>query len=245
MTHKLGSSSSADKCSSSPSHSSPSRSLRLISNCWWWRVNSAIATCVKPPSVWISNSKALSTLVLPGGYSGTRLRSFTGCAFCATTNAAGSSSPHLPRETNVLLRFEPRADLRILILNWRCPTNPQAGGAEFVTFEIARRLVQFGNSVEWFSATFPGAPSEETLEGVHIVRGGRQWTVHWSAFRHYRGNTSKNFDVVVDEVNTIPFFTPLWAGIPVVMLIHQLAREVWWYEAPFPLNTVGFLAEPI
>ena len=29
------------------------------------------------------------------------------------------------------------------------------------------------------------------------------------------------------------------------MLIHQLAREVWWYEAPFPLNTVGFLAEPI
>jgi glycosyltransferase involved in cell wall biosynthesis len=143
------------------------------------------------------------------------------------------------------LRSEPRADLRILILNWRCPTNPQAGGAEFVTFEIARRLVELGNSVEWFSATFPGAPSEEALEGVRIVRGGRQWTVHWSAFRHYRGKTSGRFDVVIDEVNTIPFFTPLWADIPVVMLIHQLAREVWWYEARFPLNTIGFLAEPL
>ncbi len=46
-------------------------------------------------------------------------------------------------------------------------------------------------------------------------------------------------------MNTIPFFTPLWAGIPVVMFMHQLAREVWWYESAFPLNAVGFLAEPI
>jgi glycosyltransferase involved in cell wall biosynthesis len=29
------------------------------------------------------------------------------------------------------------------------------------------------------------------------------------------------------------------------MLIHQLAREVWWYETPFPLNAIGFLAEPM
>jgi glycosyltransferase involved in cell wall biosynthesis len=28
------------------------------------------------------------------------------------------------------------------------------------------------------------------------------------------------------------------------MLIHQLAREVWWYESPFPLNALGFVSEP-
>jgi glycosyltransferase involved in cell wall biosynthesis len=28
------------------------------------------------------------------------------------------------------------------------------------------------------------------------------------------------------------------------MLIHQLAREVWWYEAPFPVSLLGFAAEP-
>jgi glycosyltransferase involved in cell wall biosynthesis len=77
------------------------------------------------------------------------------------------------------------------------------------------------------------------------MRAGRQWTVHWSAFRHYHGKLSKHFDVVVDEVNTIPFFTPLWADVPCVMLIHQLAREVWWYESRFPLNAIGFLAEPL
>lgn len=138
-----------------------------------------------------------------------------------------------------------RLTLRILILNWRCPRNPRAGGAEAVTFEIARRLVQRGDSVEWFSASYPGAAAEERLEGIRIVRSGRQWTVHWSAFRRYHRKLSQNFDIVVDEVNTIPFFTPLWADVPTVMLIHQLAREVWWYESAFPLNVLGFLAEPL
>ncbi|HEX7158326.1 MAG TPA: glycosyltransferase family 4 protein [Edaphobacter sp.] len=134
--------------------------------------------------------------------------------------------------------------LRILILNWRCPKNPSAGGAESVTFEIARRLVQQGHEVEWFSAAFPGGAPEETLDGVRIIRKGRQWTVHLAAYRRYRRVISKQFDVVVDEVNTIPFFTPLWAGIPSIMFIHQLAREVWWYESPFPINAIGYLAEP-
>jgi glycosyltransferase involved in cell wall biosynthesis len=80
---------------------------------------------------------------------------------------------------------------------------------------------------------------------VRIVRAGRQWTVHWSAFRRYRGRLSTYFDVVIDEVNTIPFFTPLWSDIPSVMFIHQLAREVWWYESAFPLSAIGFIAEPI
>jgi glycosyltransferase involved in cell wall biosynthesis len=28
------------------------------------------------------------------------------------------------------------------------------------------------------------------------------------------------------------------------MLIFQLARDVWWYESPFPLNAFGYAAEP-
>jgi len=102
-----------------------------------------------------------------------------------------------------------------------------------------------GDSVEWFSAMFPGALNEEIVDGVRIVRAGRQWTVHWSAYRRYRGKLTRQFDIVVDEVNTIPFFTPLWADVPKVMFIHQLAREVWWYESAFPLSVLGFLAESI
>jgi glycosyltransferase involved in cell wall biosynthesis len=46
-------------------------------------------------------------------------------------------------------------------------------------------------------------------------------------------------------VNTMPFFTPLWAGIPTFMLIFQLAREVWWYESPFPISAIGYAIEPL
>ncbi len=134
--------------------------------------------------------------------------------------------------------------MRILILNWRCPRNPRAGGAEHVTHEIARRLVQRGHSVEWFSASFDGAPRRENLDGIQVVRAGKQWTVHWQAFLHYRKTISSQFDVVVDEVNTMPFFTPLWARIPTCMLVFQLAREVWWYESRFPISLFGYLAEP-
>jgi glycosyltransferase involved in cell wall biosynthesis len=138
----------------------------------------------------------------------------------------------------------PHRSLRILILNWRCPRNPRAGGAEALTFGVARRLVQQGDTVEWYSASFQGAPSHETLEGVQIIRGGRPWTVHWRAFRRYRDRLPQDFDIVVDEVNAIPFFAPLWSKAPVIMLIHQLIREIWWYEAKFPLSVIGFLCEP-
>jgi glycosyltransferase involved in cell wall biosynthesis len=134
--------------------------------------------------------------------------------------------------------------MRVLILNWRCPKNPRAGGAEFLTQEIAKRLVAAGDQVEWFSASYPGAAAEEDLDGVHVVRAGRQWTVHLRAFLHYFRKLRSRFDVVVDEVNTMPFFTPLWADVPVFMLIYQLAREVWWYESPFPINVLGYLLEP-
>jgi glycosyltransferase involved in cell wall biosynthesis len=113
-----------------------------------------------------------------------------------------------------------------------------------VTHEVAKRLVAGGDYVEWFASLFPGALAKEELDGVHIIRGGHQWTVHWRAFRHYRGKLRGHFDAVIDQVNTVPFFTPLWADVPKFMFIHQLAREVWWYESPFPVNVMGYLCEP-
>jgi glycosyltransferase involved in cell wall biosynthesis len=62
---------------------------------------------------------------------------------------------------------------------------------------------------------------------------------------HYRRSLEGRFDVVIDEVNTMPFFTPYWAGVPTLMLIFQLAREVWWYESAFPVNAIGYAVEPL
>jgi glycosyltransferase involved in cell wall biosynthesis len=46
--------------------------------------------------------------------------------------------------------------------------------------------------------------------------------------------------LVVDEVNTRPFGCPQWVtGVPVVALIHQVAREVWFHETWLPVAILG------
>jgi glycosyltransferase involved in cell wall biosynthesis len=109
---------------------------------------------------------------------------------------------------------------------------------------VLRRWVQRGDTVEWFAAGFPGAAAETAIDGIHVVRAGHQWSVHLQAMRRYRGRLRGRFDAVIDEVNTMPFFTPLWAGIPSFLLMFQLAREVWWHESRFPINLVGYALEP-
>ncbi len=55
----------------------------------------------------------------------------------------------------------------------------------------------------------------------------------------------RDFDLVIDEVNTLPFLPSFVPGANVALLIHQLAREVWWKEAPLPLAALGYVAEPL
>lgn len=133
----------------------------------------------------------------------------------------------------------------ILILNWRDITHPRGGGAEKVTHEMGRRWVAWGHQVTLFCASYPGALTEESIDGVRVIRRGRQHTVHWEAYRYYQRHLRGRCDVIIDEVNTIPFFAPLYATEPVIMYSNQLAREVWRYEAPFPLSVVGYAAEPL
>jgi glycosyltransferase involved in cell wall biosynthesis len=135
--------------------------------------------------------------------------------------------------------------MRLLILNWRCPTHPNGGGAELLTLRIAERLVAWGHSVTWFAASYPGAAPEQTIKGIRIVRAGSQASVHLHAYRWYRRHGRGQFDLVIDEINTIPFFAHRYAGLPSVAFVMQLAREVWWYEAPWPLAALGYVLEPL
>ncbi len=135
--------------------------------------------------------------------------------------------------------------MRILIFNWRDIRNPEAGGAEIYTHEIARRLVERGYSVTLFTSRFDGCEREEIIDGVGIVREGNRYTVYLKARNFYRKNAEK-FDIVVDEINTVPFMTPKFVKDGgCLALIHQLAREFWFYETRFPVNVIGYKLESI
>lgn len=97
--------------------------------------------------------------------------------------------------------------LRVLWLNWRDIRNPEAGGAEVFTHEVAKRLVEGGWGVTLFTSTFPGGAREEELEGVEVVRRGGRFSVYGKA-KDYCRKFVNDFDVVVDEINTRPFMTP-------------------------------------
>lgn len=132
--------------------------------------------------------------------------------------------------------------MKILIFNWRDIKNPEAGGAEVFTHEIAKRLVKKGNEVILFASAFSGCKKEEILDGVNINRGGGKYSVYREAKEYYKKHFKENFDIVIDEINTRPFFSPKFVnnGVKVVALIHQLAREFWFYETGFPVNYVGY-----
>jgi glycosyltransferase involved in cell wall biosynthesis len=98
--------------------------------------------------------------------------------------------------------------------------------------------------VTLFVGAVNGQPRTETVDGVEVIRSGGPVTTRLQALRWYRVQGQKpDFDVVVEEINTLPYFAPWFAAAPVALWMHQLAREVWWYEAPRPLATVGFLLE--
>ncbi len=136
--------------------------------------------------------------------------------------------------------------MKILIFNWKDLAHPAAGGAEVFTEKVARSLVQRGHTVTLFAAAVAGRPERENADGVEIVRRGGRIGVYRAARRFWSEQPEGAFDVVVDEINTRPFLTPRWIrNTPVVALIHQLAREIWFYETPLPIALTGrYVLEP-
>lgn len=130
--------------------------------------------------------------------------------------------------------------MKIIIFNWRCWLNPLGGGAERFTFEVARRLVEWGCEVTWFTSRFSGCRGEEVVDGIRVIRAGGKYSVYWEARKYYERFFKGCFDVVVDEINTRPFMTVDFVkDTPIVALIHQLAREFWSYETRFPISWIG------
>lgn len=134
--------------------------------------------------------------------------------------------------------------MNILILNWRDPKNPKSGGAEIVTLEHAKAWIKAGNTVTWFTSKFKDAKDRETIQGVNIVRRGSFLSVFLYAPLYYLFSKHK-FDLVVDEIHGIPFFTPLYVRKPKIAFIHEVADEIWDYMFPFPISKLGKLIEPL
>lgn len=135
---------------------------------------------------------------------------------------------------------------RILILNWRCPKNPKAGGAEKVTLIHGKAWVEKGWKVVWLAGKFKGGKREEIIDGVKIFRFGSPVSIYFLAPFIYWFKFSGNFDLVIDQIHGIPFLSPLWAfKSKKIAFIHEVAQEIWDEMFGFPKNILGKLYERI
>ncbi len=127
--------------------------------------------------------------------------------------------------------------VRFLMLNWRDPRNPLAGGAERVTHAYLCGLVERGHEVTWFANEFPGADPAEVIDGIDVIRGGGKFTA-WMAARKWHA-TQKPFDLVIDQHHGIPWYAPIWCPDKCVAYIHEVLGPIWQAFYPWPLSSIG------
>ncbi|MDO8573022.1 MAG: glycosyltransferase family 4 protein [bacterium] len=134
--------------------------------------------------------------------------------------------------------------MKILWFSWKDKRHPLAGGAEVVTDAILSRLVKDGHEATLLTSGYAGASGEDMVNGYRVIRVGGRASVYWHAFRYYRVHLKGVHDLVVEEINTIPFFTPWYVQGKRALFFHQLAREIWFYQIFFPLSLAGYCIEP-
>ncbi len=138
--------------------------------------------------------------------------------------------------------------MKILWLNWKDRGHPGAGGAEVVLWELACRQVAEGHEVTLLTCGYSGATTRETIDGVEVIRVGKNRYIHsFKALLHYIRRLRGKFDMIIEVVNTAPYFGVFFGrDTKRILFYHQLAREIWFHETKAPLSHFGFhVMEPV
>jgi glycosyltransferase involved in cell wall biosynthesis len=134
--------------------------------------------------------------------------------------------------------------VRILVLNWQDVTNPQAGGAELHLQQIFSRIVARGHQVDLLCSSWATVPQRVNIDGIEVHRVGTRHTYPFVARRYYRRHLQKNdYDVVVEDLNKVPLYTPLWGVRKLVTLVHHLFGVTVFREASPPVAAAVWLSE--
>jgi glycosyltransferase involved in cell wall biosynthesis len=134
--------------------------------------------------------------------------------------------------------------MRVLVVNWQDRENPHAGGAEVHLHEIFGRLAARGHDVTLLCGGWPGSPPRARLDGIDVHRVGTRYTFPLLARAHYRRAIAPlAHDVLVEDINKVPLFTPRWGARRVVALVPHLFGSTVFREADLPLAAAVWLAE--
>ena len=129
-----------------------------------------------------------------------------------------------------------KSGLRFLLVNWRDPRNPEAGGAEVHLHEVARRMVADGFFCVQVSHAFPGGSAEEVIDDVQVIRRGGKFLFNFTVWRNLRRWCKEyRIDAVLDDSNKIAFLTPWYCNRPIVLQLHHLFGRALFRETAWPM----------
>jgi glycosyltransferase involved in cell wall biosynthesis len=136
--------------------------------------------------------------------------------------------------------------MKILVFNWQCIKNPLGGGAEVHLQEVFQRIAAMGHEVVLYASMFPGAEKEENIKGIKVFRqGARSLFNFYVPFAYFFKFKKQHFDIVVDDVNKIPFYTPLFVKEPLQGITHHLFNKSIFLEVSFPVALYVYLMEKL
>ena len=145
---------------------------------------------------------------------------------------------------------------KLLMITWRDIRSPFAGGAETLTHGILKKLKKDYEITVWSSA-YPNCKRFEKIDGIQYVRMGSKrfnfigpynWRVYFTVFRYYWFTNKRkiDFDIVIEQINNIPFLFSLYGKKNTIIHINQLCRENWFFQVPWPLSLIGYYVfEPV
>jgi glycosyltransferase involved in cell wall biosynthesis len=132
---------------------------------------------------------------------------------------------------------------RILLLSYRDIEHPEQGGAEVIIRQIYSRLQQRGHRVTFLTCRFEGGAERTEIDGMEVIRVGNLYDFNFHAPCYARKHLEERIDVVVEDLNKLPFYSPLILRRPVLVNIPHLFGTTVFQQAPFPLAAYVYAQE--
>jgi glycosyltransferase involved in cell wall biosynthesis len=106
--------------------------------------------------------------------------------------------------------------------------------------------VRKGHEVTLFTSGYPGSGDYENKDGVEIVRKGNCLSVYVQAPVYFRAQRKRGtqYDIIVDAMNTIPFFSTLYTQrANVLALVYQLTGQIFLKQFMHPIGHMLYALE--
>jgi glycosyltransferase involved in cell wall biosynthesis len=132
---------------------------------------------------------------------------------------------------------------RVHILTWRDLHDVEAGGSEVHVDQVASQWASAGIDVVMRSSFAAGHSERSTRNGYLAIRRAGRYLVFPRAVAAELLRRHGPRDALVEVWNGMPFFTPLWAGGPRLVVLHHVHQEMWRLHLPPALASIGDLVE--